>query len=99
MRCRCKTTNQKDFQIPWVRPETTQAEMFEGVKSVVDKFLIGRSDCALLAYGATGSGKTFSMQGPKRAYLKPIEGGPQNTLDESAGLLQRSLQHIFMVRE
>ena len=46
-----------------VGPEVTQAGMFEEVEhvaaSVVDGFR-----CCVFAYGITGGGKTFTMQGP-----------------------------------
>lgn len=96
--CRSKAKNQNQFKLPWVAPETTQAEMYNTVKPVVDKFLAQRTcDCALLAYGATGSGKTYSMQGPKRVYLEAMKGVAPNTVDEEEGILQRCLQHVFKV--
>eukprot|EP00892_Ulva_mutabilis_P000819 jgi/Ulvmu1/10738/UM068_0026.1 len=98
-RHKSKAKNQNQFELPWVAPETTQAEMYDCVKPVVNKFLDQRTcDCAILAYGATGSGKTYSMQGPKRVYLEAVTGIPQNTVEAEDGILQRCLKQLFQRR-
>lgn len=98
MHFRSKPSKKRVFRMPWVAPQSTQAEVYERAKSVVETFLALRDrDCALLAYGATGSGKTFTMQGPKRAYSEAAAGASPNTVDNTEGVLQRCLRHIFTV--
>lgn len=70
--------------------------MYEEVKSVVDTFTkLKNYECALLAFGATASGKTHSMQGPRREYP---QGSEPYMVDANDGLLQRCIHHILTVR-
>ena len=42
--------------------DSTQAEVFEPVRELADKLLEG-VNCSVFAYGATGSGKTYTISG------------------------------------
>jgi kinesin family protein 11 len=67
-------------------PATTQTDVYQSVAApVVDEALRGMN-CCILAYGQTGTGKTYTMLGDM------TEGG----LDEGhAGLIPRAVQAIF----
>lgn len=54
----------KPFEMDKVfKPESTQEQVFEEVKSLVVSCIDGYNVC-IFAYGQTGSGKTFTMEGP-----------------------------------
>ena len=62
--------------------ESSQDDVFEVVKSTIFQEKGGLLDgfnCTVFAYGATGSGKTFTMAGTK----------------ENPGIMSRSVQYIF----
>ncbi|KAG0718935.1 Kinesin-like protein KIF20A [Chionoecetes opilio] len=62
-------------------PATTQEELFQSSTfGLITDFISGQN-CLLFTYGATNSGKTFTVQGTQ----------------EDAGLLPRTVQHIFTV--
>lgn len=75
-------------------PETTQEEYYKNFEGLVERFA---SDCncdaAILAYGATGSGKTFSTQGPPLA-RRSVNGEGRHSAD---GIIQRAIQQILQV--
>ncbi|ETW06708.1 hypothetical protein, variant [Aphanomyces invadans] len=58
----------------------------------VDHFIKGY-DCAILAYGHTGSGKTFTMVGDRAALEKTTAN--KITVDNGSGIIPRCLQQIF----
>jgi len=54
----------KPFEMDKVfKPQSTQEQVFEEVKSLVVSCIDGYNVC-IFAYGQTGSGKTFTMEGP-----------------------------------
>lgn len=54
----------KQFEMDKVfKPQSTQEQVFEEVKSLVVSCIDGYNVC-IFAYGQTGSGKTFTMEGP-----------------------------------
>ncbi|GIY08716.1 kinesin-like protein Klp61F [Caerostris darwini] len=71
-------------------PETQQAHIYNGVAAPLIQEVIMGFNCTILAYGQTGTGKTFT-----------IEGNRFSTLDDSvevhymAGIIPRSMKHIF----
>ena len=64
---------------------SSQAEIFEEVKPFIQSSLDGEDIC-LFAYGATGTGKTYTMQGPIYS---------QNIITEFSGILPRAADFIF----
>jgi kinesin family member 11 len=70
-------------------PKTGQEKLFkQSIIPIVDEVLDG-FNCTIFAYGQTGTGKTYTM-----------EGGPRNSSDGSnlsaeAGVIPRSIRHIF----
>jgi len=63
----------------------TQTAVFEEISQLIQSALDGYSVC-IFAYGQTGSGKTYTMEGPN---IK-VDG-----LDESAGMIPRTVAQIF----
>jgi hypothetical protein len=65
--------------------QTSQDMVYEFcAKAVVENFLKGYNG-AVIAYGQTTSGKTYTMQGPE-----------DNLDDRFSGIIPRSLEHIFL---
>jgi kinesin family protein 11 len=68
---------------------TSQERLFnESVAPVVDEVLRGYS-CTVFCYGQTGTGKTYTMEGPKRG------DGSVETEGPDAGIIPRSIKRIF----
>ncbi|KAL9647554.1 hypothetical protein ABK040_006910 [Willaertia magna] len=71
---------------------TTQKELFdESIKHIVDETLDG-FNCTIFAYGQTSSGKTFTMEGRRDEATSEI-------IDNQAGVIPRSVYHIFETLE
>ena len=66
---------------------TSQYEIFEEIKSFIQSSLDGDNIC-VFAYGATGSGKTYTMQGK-------IEENNKNFITQQSGILPRTAKFIF----
>ena len=70
-------------------PDSTQERLFnQAISPIVEEVLDG-FNCTIFAYGQTGTGKTFTM-----------EGGPRNSSDgkdlsAAAGVIPRSIKQIF----
>lgn len=99
MRCRVKK-KKNEYVLNWVPPETTQQEYYENFRGIIAEF-VGQCNCdaAILAYGATGSGKTFSTQGPdltRRA--GNVTQLHSSHLALTAGIIQRAIEQILQVR-
>lgn len=70
-------------------PESKQIDVYKSVaKNCVEEVLCG-FNCTIFAYGQTGTGKTFTMEG---------EHTPDNTSwdeDPMAGIIPRCVNHLF----
>ena len=57
-------TGPRDFEFDWIGDErTSQQQIFESIgKSMVERCVKGYN-CCIFAYGQTGAGKTYTMQG------------------------------------
>ena len=78
---------------------TRQQQFFEesGVTALLDAALDGYS-ATVFAYGQTGSGKTYTLSGPPPTSAdekRATEGATARALAGDAGLMQRSVQHLF----
>ncbi|KAL0477538.1 kinesin family member [Acrasis kona] len=70
---------------------TTQSEFFDvAAKPIVDEVLAGYN-CTIFAYGQTSTGKTYTMEG--------IKGTDASVVDVRAGIVPRSIHHIFSTLE
>lgn len=62
-------------------PESTQMDVFQEVKQLVDCAVMGQNVC-IFAYGQTGSGKTYTMSG---------EGS-----GDARGIIPRAVRHTYL---
>ncbi|XP_006879472.1 PREDICTED: LOW QUALITY PROTEIN: kinesin-like protein KIFC2 [Elephantulus edwardii] len=75
----CYRGRQRRFRLDWVfPPDVTQEEVFQELQPAVLSCLRGYSVC-IFTYGQTGTGKTYSMEGPP----------------EDPGIAPRALQSLF----
>ncbi|KAI4294916.1 hypothetical protein MLD38_040799 [Melastoma candidum] len=76
---RLQGRNAKEFEFDEVFPqEATQEDVFAEVESILRSALHGHNVC-VLAYGQTGAGKTFTMDG----------------MDDQPGIILRTLEKLF----
>ncbi|XP_006830948.1 PREDICTED: kinesin-like protein KIFC2 [Chrysochloris asiatica] len=75
----CYRGRQRRFRLDWVfPPDASQEEVFQELQPAVLSCLRGYSVC-IFTYGQTGTGKTYSMEGPP----------------EDPGIAPRALQSLF----
>lgn len=87
--CRSKLIiGPKDFNFDWVGGmETTQQEIFDNIGVPLVKTCLEGYNCTIFAYGQTGAGKTFTMQGAG------LDGDFQE--DPNRGLQPRVFDYLF----
>jgi Kinesin motor domain len=95
----CSANQQRSFRVPWLPPEAAQEDFYESTCHETVAAFINKAncDCGILAYGATGSGKTYSTQGTRRVFLKPCHTEEDDIVQPEDGVLQRALQQVFQV--
>ncbi|KAJ4705284.1 Kinesin-like protein [Melia azedarach] len=72
-------------------PSAQQRELYEqAVVPIVHEVLEG-FNCTIFAYGQTGTGKTYTMEGE----CKRSKSGPNGELPPEAGVIPRAVQQIF----
>ncbi|XP_074591511.1 kinesin-like protein KIN-5C [Curcuma longa] len=72
-------------------PSAKQADLFDqAVVPIVNEVLDG-FNCTIFAYGQTGTGKTFTMEGECRK----AKSGPKGQLPADAGVIPRAVKQIF----
>ncbi|EEA08311.1 kinesin motor domain-containing protein [Cryptosporidium muris RN66] len=70
---------------------TSQKELFKQyIVPIVDEALLG-FNCTIFAYGQTGTGKTYTMEGDMKEYLEISN----ISLSDHAGIIPRAVQLIF----
>lgn len=77
-----KGTNKKYEFDKCFGPQSTQEEVFDDTKRLIQSAIDGYNVC-IFAYGQTGSGKTFTMMGASN--------------DENPGLTPRAVKEIFRI--
>ncbi|KAK2364397.1 kinesin protein KIN-5D [Trifolium repens] len=72
-------------------PSAQQRELYEqAVTPIVNEVLEG-FNCTIFAYGQTGTGKTYTMEGE----CKKSKSGPNGELPPEAGVIPRAVKQIF----
>ncbi|KAL8259949.1 hypothetical protein R6Q59_027902 [Mikania micrantha] len=72
-------------------PTAQQKDLYEqAVIPIVNEVLEG-FNCTIFAYGQTGTGKTYTMEGE----CKRAKSGPNGELPSEAGVIPRSVKQIF----
>ncbi|KAK2418459.1 kinesin protein KIN-5D [Trifolium repens] len=72
-------------------PSAQQRELYEqAVTPIVHEVLEG-FNCTIFAYGQTGTGKTYTMEGE----CKKAKSGPNGELPPEAGVIPRAVKQIF----
>ncbi|KAH8504742.1 hypothetical protein H0E87_012111 [Populus deltoides] len=72
-------------------PSAQQKDLYEqAVVPIVNEVLEG-FNCTIFAYGQTGTGKTYTMEGE----CKRSKSGPNGELPSEAGVIPRAVQQIF----
>ncbi|KAB5547991.1 hypothetical protein DKX38_011397 [Salix brachista] len=72
-------------------PLAQQKDLYEqAVVPIVNEVLEG-FNCTIFAYGQTGTGKTYTMEGE----CKRAKSGPNGELPSEAGVIPRAVQQIF----
>ncbi|XP_077260729.1 kinesin-like protein Klp61F isoform X4 [Temnothorax americanus] len=71
-------------------PSSTQVDVYDTVVSPLVKEVIAGYNCTVFAYGQTGTGKTYTMEGD-RADNPNLHWQS----DTSAGMIPRCLSHLF----
>jgi kinesin family protein 11 len=72
--------------------DTTQELVYDAAVSPIVKEVLGGFNCTMFAYGQTGTGKTYTMEGD-------ISRNESNLLSESAGVIPRAIKQIFETLE
>ncbi|GFT76515.1 kinesin-like protein KIF11 [Nephila pilipes] len=72
-------------------PETEQAVIYDNVAAPLIKEVLMGFNCTILAYGQTGTGKTFTIEGNKCSKLND-NMELQNSM---AGIIPRSMKQVF----
>ncbi|XVF76179.1 hypothetical protein PTKIN_Ptkin13bG0245800 [Pterospermum kingtungense] len=72
-------------------PSARQSDLYEqGLVPIVNEVLEG-FNCTIFAYGQTGTGKTYTMEGD----CKRAKTGPNGELPAGAGVIARAVKQIF----
>ncbi|EJT97848.1 kinesin-domain-containing protein [Dacryopinax primogenitus] len=72
-------------------PEVDQATIYQSVVEPLLREVLEGYNCSLLAYGQTGTGKTYTMQGDLSP--SPLTGGPST----NSGMIPRALSALFTI--
>ncbi|BDA48169.1 Kinesin-like protein KIN-5C [Coccomyxa sp. Obi] len=74
-------------------PDSSQAKLYRmAIKPIVEEVLEG-FNCTIFAYGQTGTGKTYTMEGGPRGSGE----GSGEELSEEAGVIPRAIHQIFSI--
>ncbi|KAJ2098914.1 hypothetical protein GGI09_003064 [Coemansia sp. S100] len=101
-----RTLSKKSYSFDGVfGPRATQEQIYQKVAGPILEEVMQGYSCTIFAYGQTGTGKTYTMQGDlKSAYSDTSNGGvvkgdPLASLliPTNAGLIPRTLHNLFYI--
>ncbi|CAJ0637432.1 15495_t:CDS:1, partial [Entrophospora sp. SA101] len=73
----------KEYEFDHVfKPDSTQGQVYTEVAADIIQSVVDGYNCCIFAYGQTGAGKTYTMQG-------------SDDTPESEGMITRAFKHIF----
>ncbi|XP_076908537.1 kinesin-like protein KIN-5C [Bidens hawaiensis] len=72
-------------------PTAHQKDLYEQAVIPIVKEVLDGFNCTIFAYGQTGTGKTYTMEGD----CKRSKSGPNGELPSGAGVISRSVKQIF----
>ncbi|CAJ0915581.1 14914_t:CDS:2, partial [Entrophospora sp. SA101] len=73
----------KEYELDHVfKPDSTQGQVYTEVAADIIQSVVDGYNCCIFAYGQTGAGKTYTMQG-------------SDDTPESEGMITRVFKHIF----
>ena len=79
-------------------PPATQEDVYQYAVAPIVKEVLDGFNCTIFAYGQTGTGKTFTMEGDiSRDGSAP--GPCLDNLAQGAGVIPRAITHIFQTLE
>jgi kinesin family protein C1 len=83
------STQSQVFHFDRVFPgHSSQKAIFDEIRPFIQSAIDGENVC-IFAYGATGSGKTYTMQGPAWSYTDDF------VINELSGILPRTADYLF----
>ncbi|KAJ0547533.1 putative plus-end-directed kinesin ATPase [Helianthus annuus] len=72
-------------------PRSLQKDLYEQAVIPIVKEVLEGFNCTIFAYGQTGTGKTYTMEGD----CKRSKSGPKGELPSGAGVIPRAVKQIF----
>ncbi|GKT27591.1 Kinesin-like protein KIN-5C, partial [Aduncisulcus paluster] len=76
-------------------PTSTQEEVYKGTVSPIIKQFLNGFSCTVFAYGPTGTGKTYTMEGPSG----PSGSEKTTEITAESGMIPRAIHEIFTTLE
>ncbi|KAJ0964319.1 hypothetical protein J5N97_029441 [Dioscorea zingiberensis] len=76
-------------------PSTKQKDLYDQAVVPIVNEVLGGLNCTIFAYGQTGTGKTYTMEGE----FKRAKSGPKGQLPPDAGVIARAAKRIFNTLE
>ncbi|KAI8097850.1 kinesin-domain-containing protein, partial [Gilbertella persicaria] len=85
------TTNKVAYTFDRIfKEETTQQEVYQSVAEPILEDVLKGFSCTIFAYGQTGTGKTYTMEGDLR---QSVRGSAAN----NAGVIPRTIYNLFRI--
>lgn len=70
-------------------PKSSQKQLYHGAISPIVLEVLEGFNCTVFAYGQTGTGKTYTMEGGDRKSIDGVD------LSDAAGVIPRAIKEIF----
>lgn len=76
-------------------PDSTQEEVYDAVVSPLIEQIVSGFNCTVFAYGPTGSGKTFTMEGDMPSDADDSFSDTGSQYDNNLGIIPRAVNQLF----